>query len=84
MKNIVINSYIIDAYADAYAKIEFLQKEQRWSDEDANLLKTLISNNNPIISGAFDCFNVTKDNSDIAETLGLIIKMGESVYHAIN
>ena len=66
---------IIDIYADAYAQIEMLQKQQGWSDENANFLKRLVSNNDPVISGALECFRITKDENDIAETFGLIIQL---------
>ncbi len=71
-----VTSEKIDIYADAYAQIEMIQKEQGWSDESANFLKRLVSNNDPVITGALECFKFTKDESDIAETFGLIIQMG--------
>jgi len=63
-------------YADAYGQIEKLQKMQGWTEENANYLKRLVSNNNPVITGALECFKFSKDDEDTAETCNLIIQIG--------
>ncbi len=72
------HNQMVDVYAEAYARIEALQKQEGWSDESANSLKRLVSNNDPVITGALECFRFTKDEADILETLNLIIQIGRS------
>ncbi len=63
-------------YAEAYAQIETLQKQQGWSEESANYLKRLVSNNDPVVTGALESFKFSKDETDITETFNLIIQTG--------
>jgi len=70
----IVNNYI-DLYAEACAQIEVIQKKQGWTDENANYLKRLVYNNDPVATGALECYKVTKDENDIAETFDLIIQI---------
>lgn len=51
-----------------------MQKAQGWTDESVNYLKRLVSNNDQVITGAFECFKLTQNMEDLAETLNLSIQ----------
>jgi hypothetical protein len=67
----------VDKNAESCELIERWQKRENWSDEAAGCLKKLVCNNNPIITGALDCFRFANDDSDIIETLNLILQLAQ-------